>query len=158
MIAVLAAAAAALLLKLRANRSGGKTAIQLRGTLVVTYYRSANAYTWEKYVMPGRYYTRRSPAASLGKMLRDLGDPEEIPADFDGLFIGGVMDPDRQQYVEISGNVGSGEYTQPVHTRLRSETGMGPESEFDSFEFEDANKVSLALPDGGMVEFSFMLG
>lgn len=157
-IAVVVAAAAAVLLKLRANRSSGKTAIPLRGTLAVTYYRSANAYTWEKYVMPGRYYTKRSPAASLGKMLRDLGDTEEIPADFDGLFIGGVMDPDRQQYVEISGTLGSGEEKQSVHTRLRIETGMGPESEFDSFEFEDSNKISLALPSGGTVEFSFMLG
>lgn len=157
-IAAVVAAVAVLLLKLRGGKSRTGESIRLQGTLVVTYYRQAGVYTWEKYVLPGSYYSKRSPMANLGKMLRDLHDPEDIPQEFDQLFVGGVMDPDRQQYVVIRGELASGEEKQSVYTRLKIDTGMGADDDFDSFSFEDSNKISLILPSGGTVEFSFMLG
>lgn len=157
-VAVVVVIVVIVLLKLRGRQSGKGANIQLRGTLQVTYYRQPGMYTWEKYVAPGSYYSKRAPAVSLGKMLRDLHEAEEIPEELDGLLVSGEMAPDRQQYVVLSGEMSFGDEKQPVYSRLKIDTGMSGDDQFDSFSFEDSGKVSLLLPSGGTIEFRFLLG
>ena len=144
----------ALVIVIVAKNSRASDFVQLSGTLTVTYYTKNRVYGWEKYVTPGRYCKKRSNAASLVRMLRDLQDGTELDPCLEGITISTKKSgkgASYREYIAINGQNADGPYTEI----LEIDNGMGANDGFASF---GGGNVAIArLDNGGQVEFSYML-
>lgn len=155
-LGVAALLALVLIFVLLARKLGKKTSgteyIQLQGTLIVTYYQPGHSFTWEKYVQPGSYYSKRNPRESLGKMLRDQQDFGNVPPYFDTVMVGGVRHADGQQFVEISARLGTPEEPQQFVQTLSVDNGMQQE---DIDAFGEPPCVTLHFEDNSEAEITY---
>lgn len=120
-LGIIAVAVFVLLLVIR--RKPESDYVQLRGTLVVTYYDQNSVWIWQKFVQPGAYCSLERPQASLGKMLRDLQDGGVIPEEFDRIMVSGRKTQSGIA-VEIKGEVGTPDQPEKLNVRLNVNTGM----------------------------------
>lgn len=136
--------------------SGGQY-IRLQGTLTVTYLDNMRQHIWEDYIHPGRYYTKRSPQESLGKMLRDQQNYNEIPAYFDKIQIAGLQYSDGRLCVEVTGEVDTPAGPEKINQHIDVENGRGMNQMDDMSFFGGMSSAVIVFPDGNQVELSFRL-
>lgn len=132
--------------------------IRLQGTLMVRYYDDGHTYTWEKYVNPSTYYSKRNPRESLGKLLRDQNqDFGDIPEYFDKIQIAGLQYGGGRLCVEVTGAFDTPSGLERVNQRIDIANGRGMDEMDGMDSFGGMSSTTIAFPDGTKTEIEFLL-